>query len=292
MRKFSRAFFLIFLMFTYACKSPPALPPPPPEPGPLSRLIFDHIEADSVDHAALFYTLHIENPRSSPVRPVVTGWNAALDGLAVDAPLINCDNLPEISGGKEADILLRLDLDLYALEERRAVSGTRAGDDDNYKADLSLNLEFPYEKENVSSVLENTALFPHIKKPLFTITAIAILQAELINTRFRVSLRIDNPNVFPVDLSSFGYELYGEGRFWAEGEERDVLHIPARGSGETKLFLAMNFIDMKRRLLDEVIAMNLVRYRFTGEVEVGTGVFYLPRFHMDFDHSGNSVVLK
>jgi LEA14-like dessication related protein len=118
------------------------------------------------------------------------------------------------------------------------------------------------------------------------------MQAELINTRFRVSLRIDNPNFFPVALSSFGYELYGEGRFWADGEEQDVLYIPAKGSAETNLFLLMNFINMKRHLLDEVIAMQLVRYRFTGEVEVGTGVSWLPQFHMGFDRTGNSIVLK
>jgi LEA14-like dessication related protein len=98
--------------------------------------------------------------------------------------------------------------------------------------------------------------------------------------------------MFPVELSSFGYELYGDGRFWADGKEKDILYIPAKGTEETNLFLLMNFINMKRNLLDEIIAMRLVRYRFTGEAMVGTGVSWLPEFRMRFDRSGRSEVFK
>jgi LEA14-like dessication related protein len=185
--------------------------------------------------------------------------------------------------------ILRLDLDRAAYRNSQAAS-TGSGD---YRTELLLNLAYQYGRERViAGEAVAAASFPRIREPEFTITAIAIMQAELINTRFRVSLRIDNPNIFPVDLSSFGYELYGAGRFWADGREEDVLHIPAQGSAETRLFLMMNFINMKRSLLDEVIALRQVRYRFTGEAEVGTGVAWLPRFRMGFDHSGDSAVYK
>jgi LEA14-like dessication related protein len=113
-----------------------------------------------------------------------------------------------------------------------------------------------------------------------------------VNTRFRVDLRIENPNIFPVVLSSFGYELYGRDRFWADGEERNLLEVPARGAAERRLFLMMNFIDMRRDLLDEVIALGNVPYRFTGEVLVNTPVPLLPSFRMGFDRRGISAVLK
>jgi LEA14-like dessication related protein len=136
------------------------------------------------------------------------------------------------------------------------------------------------------------AVFPRIREPEFVITSIAILKDELVNTRFKVELRIHNPNIFPVVLSSFGYELYGKDRFWAKGREQDVLEVPAQSSAETKLFLIMNFINMKRDLLDEVIALGSVPYRFTGEARVDTGISLLPSFTMGFDRRGTSVVLK
>jgi hypothetical protein len=54
----------------------------------------------------------------------------------------------------------------------------------------------------------------------------------------------------------------------------------------------MNFIDMKRKLLDDIIAMRQVHYRFSGNVDVGTGAEWLPVFNMIFDRSGNSPVVK
>ena len=54
----------------------------------------------------------------------------------------------------------------------------------------------------------------------------------------------------------------------------------------------MNFINMKRDLLDQVINLEDVNYRFTGEAKVITGVEYLPGFSTGFDLSGYSEVLE
>ena len=131
---------------------------------------------------------------------------------------------------------------------------------------------------------------PVIREPSFSITSIKILQAELINTRLKVLLRIDNPNSFPVTLSSFSYELYGEGRFWADGAVKDVFTVPASGYSEKDLFLVMNFIDMRRDLLDKVIAMEMVKYRFTGAVEINAE--NMPVLSRSFNLEGESEVTE
>ena len=131
-----------------------------------------------------------------------------------------------------------------------------------------------------------------ILEPEFSISSIAILQAELINTRFKVRLRVDNPNGFPVELSTFNYELYGAGRYWAEGREAGLLVIPPEGYAEKDLFLLMNFMNMKREVLDQVIALKAVKYRFSGDVTVSAGGEPLPRFTMRFDRSGESPVVR
>jgi LEA14-like dessication related protein len=129
---------------------------------------------------------------------------------------------------------------------------------------------------------------PEILEPGFSISSIMILQAELINTRLRVKVRVDNPNPFPLTLSSFQYELYGEGRFWAEGTEKNILEVPADGYAEKDLFLIMNFIDMKRDLLDKVIAMDYVAYRFAGSVTINADE--MPALIKEFNLEGESEV--
>jgi LEA14-like dessication related protein len=129
-------------------------------------------------------------------------------------------------------------------------------------------------------------------EPEFTITSITILQADLINTRMKLSLKIDNPNIFPINLASFKYDLYGDGNFWTGGTEKDLATIQAQGSSETEFNIEMNFINMKRRLLDDIIAMRYVHYRIVGTMEVGADIPGLPGIRVKFDYSGDSAVKK
>jgi len=127
-------------------------------------------------------------------------------------------------------------------------------------------------------------------EPEVTITSITIIQADLINTRMELSIKIDNPNAFPITLASFHYELYGDGHFWTSGREKDLAVVPAESSSETSFEFEMNFIGMKRRLLDDIIAMREVNYRIAGDMELGTDLSGLHDFRLKFDYSGKSAV--
>ena len=129
-------------------------------------------------------------------------------------------------------------------------------------------------------------------EPEFTITSIIILQAELINTRMKLNIKINNPNTYPVNLASFRYELFGDSNFWAGATEKDLAYVPPGGSAESSFDFSMNFIGMKRKLLDDIIAMRQVNYRITGEMKMETGIATHPVFTVKYDYSGNSPVVK
>ena len=131
-----------------------------------------------------------------------------------------------------------------------------------------------------------------ILEPQFNVVSIVILQADLINTQFETVIKIDNPNVFSIDLSSINYELYGNGAFWCSGKRGDVLHIPAKSSSETEFHFSMNFINMSRKLLDDIISMRDVNYRFSGDVEVEVSLPNIPPFKMKFERTGYSEVKR
>lgn len=150
----------------------------------------------------------------------------------------------------------------------------------------------PVQSQILPAVPEGETAPIQIIEPELTIIAIKILQADLINTSMELRLHIDNPNTFPLILSSFRYELYGDGRFWASGVEKKLSVVPAQGSSVTSLEFEMNFTNMRRRILDDIIAMRQVRYRISGDVEMGTDTAEVPGFLMRFDLSGESAVLK
>ncbi|MDR3333460.1 MAG: LEA type 2 family protein [Treponema sp.] len=254
------------------------------EANPAAFLSFEGIEARHIDRLTLHFLLKTRNPRSAAAHVALQGWHYTVNGLEApgEAALIMDQDAFEVPAFSAATVPLRLEWEVEP--------GTAT---DTYQVQLRVNPVFTFETGAPGDVwAEAQGGFPCIREPELILTAITVSKAELINTRLKVSLRINNPNAFPVALSSLKYKLYGAGRFWAEGENRHALAVPARGFAESQVLLTMNFIDMSRQILDEVIAMKQVRYRFTGEARVDTGIEYLPQFRMSFDRSGNSTVVE
>ncbi|MCL2211360.1 MAG: LEA type 2 family protein [Treponema sp.] len=131
-----------------------------------------------------------------------------------------------------------------------------------------------------------------IKEPGFEVISIYIIQADIVVTEFEAVIRVDNPNNFSMELSSIAYELFGNGRFWADGKVKGILIIPANSSSETNFRFEMNFINMNRPLLDDVINMRRVNYRFKGDAEVKPDIHKVDAFNVDFDCTGYSEVKR
>jgi LEA14-like dessication related protein len=202
------------------------------------------------------------------------------------ATLILGEEPPQVGADASARIPLELAIDWSQCAEGDA----RA---EAYQTEIQAELMFAFaETEQTTVGFCAEAVSPRIRAPTFTVTAIVVNQGELINTRLKVALKIDNPNAFPLQLSGLAYAFYGDQRFWADGNDRAVRHIPPQSSTEAQISMVMNFIDMNRKLLEDILTAKQIDYRLTGEAAVLTTNEYLPRFSVDFDLSGNSVVMK
>ena len=143
--------------------------------------------------------------------------------------------------------------------------------------------------------------------PEFDVISIYVIQADIVVTEFEAVIKINNPNDFALELSSIAYQLYGNGRLWASGTGNnlrssdsaskprsadELFQIPANGTGEARFFFSMNFTNMSRALLDDVIKMNKVNYRFKGEADIRPALKGIPPFKASFDCSGLSDVKR
>ncbi|MCL2175193.1 MAG: LEA type 2 family protein [Treponema sp.] len=131
-----------------------------------------------------------------------------------------------------------------------------------------------------------------ITDPSFEVVSIAVIQADIVVTEFETILKITNSNNFALELKSLTYELFGKGASWAKGSVKDILRIPAEGSAETRFVFEMNFINMSRSLLDDVVAMRQVQYRFKGNAEVHPALPRVQPFVINYDCSGLSEVKR
>ena len=278
------ALLLVPVLFFPACKTKPE-----PVEGPFPSLVFDRVEAEDPAHLRLYFTAEVENPFPSAGKVKIESWRIELNGkrawsgFSLESPKDPVFNLAP--GFNSFPLQMNMDIDALAAQGLAPA--------DEYELNLIAKLVYsigssPQEEIEVSGI----AVIPGVRAPVFSITSIAILKAELINTRFRVSLVIENPNPFPVELAAFSYELYGNGRLWADGMEKNIIRVKGKSSLKGDLYLIMNFINMKRDLLDQVIDLIDVNYRFAGEARVSTEVEYLPKFVTKFDLSGYSRVFE
>jgi LEA14-like dessication related protein len=274
-------FFMV--CFFQACKSKPVVPETEAVPSPSAALAFTGIHADDLEHLKLFYSLEVKAQPDSLVR--IESWRAEIDGQ--DAGFAFSPDYPRGDFSAGSPVRLALNMDIAAL----AAKGLAPKDD--YAVTLITDLDVLSGSALPEKVTaRGTANFPGVRTPGFSITSIAILKAELVNTKFRVRIKVDNPNPFPLELSDFIYTLYGNGRLWADATEKKELVVEGKSSLQSDLFLIMNFINMERRLLDQIVNLVSVNYRFTGEAQISTGIDYLPKFRTGFDLSGYSEVLE
>jgi LEA14-like dessication related protein len=267
----------------------PAAPLPPivePLSSPAAQLSSDRIEAESVERLILYYQLKIDNPRAVPLYVELTEPHILLNGtysVTVSSLLLQNGDTIVAQPAASTTLPLQLNLDLSTLPI----------DADEYTFELAFTVIYHAETgETLSEELSCNVSFQRVRVPELLVTGIEVSQDELINTRLKVTLRVDNPNLFAVQLSSLTYQLYGEERLWAEGDSPLSQNIPAKGSASTDLSLIMNFTNMPRSVLDSVIAMKQLNYRFTGETIVTVPVAYLPSFKLAFDLKGKSSVVQ
>ena len=298
----SRLFLLPYALALLSCATKPIPPPesPPPavqalpaeipaivEPMPSVRIENPRSSAVDLDTVLIRFEAVASNPASRERRLDSVDYELFVQEVAV------ARGSAEAGSGVEAGKETRMELDssLSVRELEKITDIAACGPEAAWRVELRARWSSPFDV-GTETVAAAGGRFPVIREPTFSIVSIKMKRAELINTRLKVVLRVENPNVFPVGFESMSYELFGEGKSWSEGVAERLVVVEGGQAKEAELSMTMNFIDMNRALLDQFIRLDKVRYRLKGEVVVGTGLEFLREFRMKFDKSGVSAIAE
>ncbi len=109
---------------------------------------------------------------------------------------------------------------------------------------------------------------PHFEHPRLTVVRVDLEGAQLLAQRFRIRIRVENPNdrALPIRAISFTMQLAGED--FGYGATAAPFTVPARGEGEFETIvttdLATTLMKILPRLKDRT---QPIEYRLTGKVE-------------------------
>lgn len=285
-------FFGVALVLSCASPPPPAAAPVPEaaEPPPLVQLGPAASVALDFDTVRLETSVSIANPGKRPITVEAVSARLVADGgeptsVELKEPVV-------VAGGGAAALPLTFTVNVGTGTDPAATDAAAQAAGAVPWTLAAVLRGRDAEGKAIELSASGAGSFPRVRRPVFEILSIKIKRAELINTRLKVTLRISNPNDFDLTFRSISYELFGEGRFWADGTVAQPTPVPGGGHTDIDLALVMNFINMKRELLDQVIKMERVRYRFKGEASADTEIGFLPTFTMAFDRSDSSEVIE
>lgn len=273
----SAAAALAALTLLASCATEEPAPPPSIEVSILSVAV----SAIDLDSARVTAEFRVANAGAAAVTLSSLRLSADSEGVTLAAPPMLDLCSARLEPGAGATVPFAFDVD------------APAGDAPTIPLRLTARLEYASATGGTdATTIERRCDFPRIMPPVMSISSIRILKDELINTKLRVDLVVENPNAFPLSFAALDYRLYGEGRYWASGSLAERFVAPAGQAATASLYLTMNFTDMSRSLLDQVIKLATVRYRLVGAGRIDTGLEFLPQFVQPFDMEGETGVSR
>ena len=110
-----------------------------------------------------------------------------------------------------------------------------------------------------------------LEPPEVVLIGIQPLESTLLEQRFRVELRIYNPNNRDLDVDGVDFELDVNGQRLARGAGAETLTLPRLGEARTSVVVSTSFLSVARQLL-VLDQTQPVSYRLKGRLHLGTGL--------------------
>lgn len=108
----------------------------------------------------------------------------------------------------------------------------------------------------------------NFKAPQITPTSVELMDAQLLEQRFKVHLHVQNPNDRPLPIKSVSCTLAVSGVDVGHGESDAPFTIPANGDGDFDMIVTTNLANsMPNLLLRLAQGKELPTYRLSGRVD-------------------------
>ncbi len=131
---------------------------------------------------------------------------------------------------------------------------------------------------------------PKLQSPQLSLVAIQILSGDMFAQRFKVRVKVENPNDLEVAVSGIEYKIFLMGDSFAEGASDQGFVLPAKGEAEFDMTVNTNFVSSLGRLVSRMGGGKLenVEYEIAGTLRLQKGLMRT----IPFSHSGTVNFVK
>lgn len=127
-----------------------------------------------------------------------------------------------------------------------------------------------------------SGLFVRPEPPQVSLADVALIEANILEQRFALRLRIQNPNAFSLPINALTYALEIDDQAFLKGQSNHPVTVPRFGSEFLDVEAISNLAGIARQLKNLLREHRTnVRYRLVGTAYLGPNDRRLP-----FEHAG------
>jgi LEA14-like dessication related protein len=114
---------------------------------------------------------------------------------------------------------------------------------------------------------------PKLETPTVSVVALQMTSGDMFSQRFRVRVKVQNPNDLEVPVESIEYTMFLMGDRFGKGTTDQPFVLPARGEAEFDMMLTTDFVSALGRLVSRMGGGKLenVEYEVNGKLHLDKG---------------------
>jgi len=126
----------------------------------------------------------------------------------------------------------------------------------------------------------------HAQPPQVSITDIRLVEAQLLEQQYKMTLRVQNPNDFPFFIKGLSYQLSINGSEFAHGVSKQSHNILPYDEVLLSVSMVSNTLNVIKQLQAASAANNTLHFRLKGTVSHGTINIPASLYHLPFEKEG------
>jgi len=245
----------------------------------ISGLSFDKID--------LLFDLKVTNPNSISIH--LSGYD--YDLIISDASFLNGQQNNAIDLAANGSSLLQLPISITFKSLFEIYQSVKDADSLRYTLKTGFSFNLPVLGD-VRIPVSRDGSFPVVRIPSISLSQIRLNKLNFMGADLKMSIRVQNPNAFSLNLKGLDYKLDVNGSNWFSGKNIQNLYINGKGESVLELPFSLNFLEMGKTAYDMLSGSAKLQYKFSGKTDLTTSLKLLGEIKLPFNKEGDISLTK
>jgi len=249
---------------------------------PKVKIAGTQIKKFAMDQVDLSVELEIDNP--NPIAINTAGFNYEVfvnNQLFTKGEQIQKNSIAAASVSKTS-----FPVTLVYSELKKVFKDIKSLNEIEYEIKAQVNVDLPV----VGTVPVNAA--DSGKLPVPKIPKISVSNIELGKMGFKtadviLTLDVENPNIFDIDITSLIYDINVAGSTWAKSSLKKPLELKSATRSKINIPIKLNIWNMGGSVLESLTKQKPLAYQVTGDMAVNTDLPLFSQIKLPFDYSAS-----